>query len=68
MSERCISMRNSETKTSQSLATIRVASDSEAVPPVILNPSNGHGYSLDYFLRLLFLIKFRILTKFLFIF
>ena len=41
MSEIRTRKRNAEKKTSQSLATIRVASDSEAVPPVLLGHPSG---------------------------
>ena len=43
MSDRRTRKHNAEKKTSQSLATLRVASDFEVVPPVLQGPPSGHG-------------------------
>ena len=48
MSEKRVSKRNKEKGTSRSLATIRVVSDSKAVPvlPVLPGPPSGHTFKL----------------------
>ena len=51
MSESRVTTRNKETVTSRCLATIRVASDSEAVPvpPVLPSPSSGQQLAIKVF-------------------